>query len=71
MLAELAFISNPAEAQLLVTPEFQQAEARALATAVLRWFSTDDPGTGFTEPYPRESPAGPGGGTEGCIDPAL
>jgi N-acetylmuramoyl-L-alanine amidase len=71
VLSEAAFITNPSEAALLATPEFQRAEATAIAEAIIRYVSTDDPGSGFTVPYPRESPAGSGGGTEGCVDPPL
>jgi N-acetylmuramoyl-L-alanine amidase len=71
VLSEAAFITNPTEAALLATAEFQGAEASAIAAAITRFVSTDDPGSGFTEPYPRESPAGGGGGAEGCVDPPL
>ncbi|CAN5744440.1 hypothetical protein BH24ACT3_BH24ACT3_01470 [soil metagenome] len=71
VLAELAFLSNPAEAELLARPEVQAVEAEAIVRGVLRFLTTDDPGSGFTEPYPRSSPAGPGGGDAGCADPPL
>lgn len=70
-LAELAFVSNPAEADLLVRPDVQQAEGEAVARAILRFLSTRDPGSGFVEPYPRTSPAGGGGGSSNCADPPL
>lgn len=70
-LSEAAFITNPPEAALLATPEFRAAEAEALARAVQRFLETDDPGSGFVEPYPRTEPAGPGGGLAGCEDPPL
>ncbi|MDQ1446698.1 MAG: hypothetical protein QOI20_3162, partial [Acidimicrobiaceae bacterium] len=38
---------------------------------IVRFLTTKDPGSGFTEPYPRTSPAGNGGGASNCIDPAL
>jgi hypothetical protein len=71
VLAELAFISNPPEAELLGRPDVQQVEGEALARAILRYLNTKDPGSGFTEPYPRNSPAGGGGGSSNCGDPAL
>ena len=70
-LAELAFISNPPEAELLARPDVQRVEGEAVAAAILRYLNTTDPGSGFTEPYPRTTPAGPGGGSGGCRDPAL
>ncbi|MGI8683835.1 MAG: N-acetylmuramoyl-L-alanine amidase family protein [Acidimicrobiales bacterium] len=70
-LAELAFVSNPAEADLLARADVQQVEGEALARAILRFLNTRDPGSGFTEPYPRSSPAGGGGGSSNCADPPL
>lgn len=71
VLAELAFLSNPAERDLLTRPDVQQAEGQALARGILRFLTTQDPGSGFVEPYPRDSPAGGGGGAAGCEDPPL
>lgn len=70
-LAELAFISNPPEADLLARPDVQQVEGEAVARAVIRYLTTPDQGSGYVEPYPREEPAGPGGGASGCADPPL
>lgn len=70
-LAELAYLSNPPEAALLARPEVQRAEGEAVARGVVRFLTTDDPGSGYTEPYPRRAPAGPGGGARGCVDPPL
>lgn len=71
VLVEAAFLSNPAEEQLLADPAVQAAEAEALTRAVVRYVTTEDPGSGFVEPYPRTQPAGPGGGPQGCVDPPL
>ncbi len=71
VLAELAYVSNPPEAELLARPEVQQAEAEAVARGVLRFLTTDDPGSGYVTPYPRDEPSGPGGGRSGCVDPPL
>ena len=68
-LAELAFLSNPSEEFLLKRDDVRQAEAAAVARGIVRWLRTNDPGSGFTVPYPRTEPAGGGGGTAGCIDP--
>ncbi|MDQ4098341.1 MAG: N-acetylmuramoyl-L-alanine amidase, partial [Actinomycetota bacterium] len=56
VLTEAAFISNPAEAELLAQPEFQRVEGEAVARGILRYLTTRDPGSGFTEPYPRVDP---------------
>ncbi|MGV3758180.1 MAG: N-acetylmuramoyl-L-alanine amidase family protein [Actinomycetota bacterium] len=71
VLSEAAFISNPEEEALLADPGFQRVEAEAITRAVVRFATTDDPGSGFVEPYPRTQPAGPGGGSSGCEDPPL
>jgi len=70
VLAELAFISNPPEAELLARPEVQQVEGQAVARGILRYLNTGDPGSGFVEPYPRTDPPPVGGGVP-CADPQL
>jgi len=70
VLAELAFVSNASEEALLSRPEVQDLEARAVARGIERYLRSQDPGSGFSTPYPRQQPAGPGGGTRGCVDPA-
>lgn len=69
-LSEGAFISNPEEEALLRRQDVRNAEAEAIATAIERYFAGDQPGDVFTDPYPRETPAGGGGGRSGCEDPA-
>lgn len=71
VISEAAFLSNPAEAALLARPDVQLAEGEALARAVARFLTSDDPGSGFVEAEPRREPAGPGGGAAGCVDPPL
>jgi len=71
VLSEAAFISNAPEEALLADPAFQAVEAEAFTRAVVRFVATQDPGSGFVVPYPRTTPAGPGGGPEGCVDPPL
>lgn len=70
-LAELAFVSNPPEAELLVRADVQEVEGEAVARGILRYLNTAEPGSGFVEPYPRSSPAGGGGGAQNCVDPVL
>lgn len=69
-ITEFAFLSDPAEEALLLRSDVRQAEAEAVATAVVRFLRTSDPGTGYTTPIRRTRPAGPGGGLEGCVDPS-
>ncbi len=70
-LAELAFLSNPPEAELLARPDVQVAEGNAVGRGIVRYLTTGDPGSGYVEPYPRTEPAGGGGGLSGCTDPPL
>ncbi len=71
VLAELLFLSNPPEAELVARPEVQQVEGEAVARGIMRYLNTPDPGSGYTEAYPRTEPAGGGGGLSGCTDPPL
>ncbi len=70
VIAEGAFISNPAEEALLGTEEFRHAYAEAVYRALVRFLTTDDPGSGFTDPYPRTVPPGRGAPQEECQVPA-
>ena len=70
VLAELAFVSNPAEAELLARADFRAVEGAAVARGILRYLRTPDPGSMFTVPYPRPSPPG-GGGAARCEEPRL
>lgn len=71
VLAELAFLSNPPERDLLTRADVQRAEGEAVARGIVRYLRTNDPGSGYVEPYPRDTPAGGGGGASGCVDPPL
>ena len=71
VLAELAYISNPAEATLLATDEYRDSAAGALTRAIVRYLMTDDEGTGFVDEPRLFTPSGVTGGTDGCIDPLL
>lgn len=71
VLSEAAYLSNPAEEALLLTDAFRDAEARAIADAVIRLVSTDDPGSGFQPVKVSDASAGGGGGPVGCVDPPL
>ena len=71
VLAELGFVSNPPEAELYARTDAQKVAGEAVANGILRFLRTSDPGSGFTEPYPREVPAGGGGGADNCQDPAI
>lgn len=70
-LSEAAYLSNPAEDALLATDEVREAEATAIAQAVIRFLTTPDTGSGFLPPLESSSSPGGGGGTAGCDDPPL
>lgn len=69
VLAEGAFISNPSEEALLRTPDFRHAYAEAVYRALVRFITTGDRGSGFTDPYPRTTPAGSGDPRPECEVP--
>jgi N-acetylmuramoyl-L-alanine amidase len=71
VLVEAAYLSNPAEADLLARPDVQSAEAQAIADAIERWFLTDDPGSGYMEPLFRGYASSGGGTFANCNDPEL
>ena len=56
---------------LLARADVQQLEGEAIARAVHRFLTTQDPGSGFVTPHPISSPAGPGGSPQGCVDTTL
>ena len=50
VIVEGVYISEPEEEALLATPEFRQAYAEAVYRGVVRFLSTDDPGSGINRP---------------------
>jgi len=73
VLAELAFVSNPPEADLINRPDVQAVAGAAVARAIIRYLTTTDAGSGFTEAYPRgPNPSGPPGPpAPACVDPVF
>jgi N-acetylmuramoyl-L-alanine amidase len=72
VISEGLFLSaSRSEADLLARPDVQAAEAEAITRAVRRFMLGSDPGSGFVQPILRQTPAGGGGGPEGCVDPPL
>ena len=70
-LIEMAYLGNDKEATLLTTQDYVDAAATALADAIERFLTTDDPGSGFVDRPRVFNPSGATGGVEGCNDPAL
>jgi N-acetylmuramoyl-L-alanine amidase len=71
VLVEAAYLSNPAEADLLARDDVRTAEAQAIAEGIERWFLTSDPGSGFMEPLFRGYGSSGGGTFANCEDPDL
>ncbi len=70
VLAELAYISNPAEAELFATTDYVEAVSDALADAVENYLITEATGAGYVA-EPRVFNPQPGIGGSLCVDPAL
>ena len=69
-LVEAAYLSNPPEARLLADAAVQAVEARAIADGIVRFLTTDDPGSGFND-VTTTSRVLTTGGRERCVDPPL
>ncbi len=70
IITEFLWLSNGPEARLLTRPEVQEAEARAIAQGIDRWYRTENRGSGYLSPFVDTFDSG-GGGFEGCVDPPL
>jgi N-acetylmuramoyl-L-alanine amidase len=65
VIVESMFITNPAEEKLLLKPQVRKVIADALARGIKRFFLTDDPGSGFVDPYAKPTPQCP---IQGCFE---
>jgi N-acetylmuramoyl-L-alanine amidase len=72
-LVEAAYLSNPPEAELLARPEAVQAEAEAIARALLRFHVGEVAAdAAYSASPPSTGGSGASGGTaDGCEDPPL
>jgi N-acetylmuramoyl-L-alanine amidase len=70
VLAELAYISHPPEAELFATPDYIEAVSQALADAIERYLDTEATGAGYIA-EPRVFNPQPGIGSSLCVDPRL
>lgn len=69
-LTEGLFISNRDEEALLRSPEGQRAYAEAVYRGIVRFLTTDDEGSGWSDPIPTTAPvAGVGDARPDCIVP--
>jgi N-acetylmuramoyl-L-alanine amidase len=73
VLVEAAYLSNPAEADLLDRDDVRQAEAEAIAHALLRFHRGESAAdTAYSAAPPSTGGSGTSGGTaDGCQDPPL
>lgn len=69
VLAEALYMSDEPEATLLLRDDVRQAEAQAIADAVVAWLESPYAGSGYLPPLQASESAGGGGGPEGCEDP--
>lgn len=65
-----AFVTNAPEEALLRTDAFRALEAGAIARGILRYLTSDDPGSGYAPPSSRPDAANGSGGPT-CVDPPL
>ena len=70
-LTEFLWLSNGPEAALLARGDVQEAQAQALVDGIVRWFETDDAGSGYIGSHTDTYDSGGGGGLSGCVDPVL
>ncbi|MGH1489967.1 MAG: N-acetylmuramoyl-L-alanine amidase family protein [Acidimicrobiales bacterium] len=71
-LVEFVYLSNPAEEELLADSAFVEAEADALAKAIIRYFANDGAsGTGHVQDQFDDQPIGGSGGVDNCVEPEL
>ena len=70
VVVEAVYLSNPPEAQLMADPAAQQVEAKAIAAGIVRYLTTDDPGSGHNG-VSRTSRVLTSGRRSGCVDPPL
>jgi N-acetylmuramoyl-L-alanine amidase len=70
-LAEFVYLTNPSEEALLADRVFLDAEAAALAEAVVRYLTGAGGGTGFVADQHGDQPIGGGGRIEDCVEPPL
>jgi N-acetylmuramoyl-L-alanine amidase len=69
VIAEGVYISNESEEALLATPEFRQAYADAVYRALVRFITTDDPGSGFVQTDPFTGRLSSGAPVRECTVP--
>ena len=70
VLAELAYVSSPSEAEMIATPEYIEIASTALADAIEAYLEANDLGAGYVD-EPRFFNPLPGISAGSCEDPTL
>ena len=70
VIAEAGYLSNASEEALFVDNDVQWAHGKAIADSLIRWHTTNDPGSGYLDDFVDDSSSGTGG-FDGCQDPTL
>ncbi len=70
VITEAAYLSNLAEERLLSDETVQTVEASAIADGIVRYLTTDDPGSGYNGTHVTSRRLY-SGGTGNCVDPPL
>ena len=70
VLAELGYLNNPSEAEIMITSEYVGLAGRLVADAIEAYLTTDEQGSGYV-PEPRVFNPNPGIGADACVDPVL
>jgi N-acetylmuramoyl-L-alanine amidase len=70
VLVELAYLNNPSEAELMVTPEYVEVSGMLVADAIEAYLTTEEQGSGYVT-EPRVFNPQPGLSADRCEDPEL
>ncbi len=70
VITEAAYLTTPSEAELLANPAVQAVEASAIARSIVRYLTTDDPGSGYNETAVSKRTLS-SGSSGGCNDPLV
>ena len=70
VITEAGYLSNASEEALFIDNDVQWAHGKAIADGLIRWLTTDDPGSGYLSDFVDDSSSGTGG-FDGCQDPTL
>jgi hypothetical protein len=70
VITEAGYLTNASEAALFARQDVLEAQAHGIADGIVRWLTTNDPGSGFVPEFVDGSSSGTGG-IDNCTDPQL